>query len=30
MSRKNLAGAASDDKDLGEELNKDDKPFIKN
>ena len=27
--KKNLAGAASDDKDLGEELNKDDKPFIK-
>ena len=27
--KKNLAGAASDDKDLGEELNKNDKPFIK-
>ena len=27
--KKNLSGAASDDKDLGEELNKDDKPFIK-
>ena len=27
--KKNLAGAASDDKDMSEELNKDDKPFIK-
>ena len=27
--KKNLAGAASDDKDISEELNKDDKPFIK-
>ena len=27
--KKNLAGATSDDKDLGEELNKNDKPFIK-
>ena len=27
--KKNLAGATSDDKDMSEELNKDDKPFIK-
>ena len=27
--KKNLSGAASDDKDISEELNKDDKPFIK-
>ena len=27
--KKNLSGAASDDKDMSEELNKDDKPFIK-
>ena len=27
--KKNLDGAASDDKDISEELNKDDKPFIK-
>ena len=27
--KKNLSGAASDDKDISEELNKDDKPFVK-